>query len=1184
MSGSKRSLRITVASTLGLLVNFSLLVGTAAGAGRTGGIAGTVVDPSGAIIPGIAIVISNQATGRQQTISTSSDGTFTCPELEPGSYQIEIHATGFRPLLESDLKVEDGQVLAVNLKLELGQQATTVTVTESSSRVETTDAATGETITAAKMASIPLNGRSFTDLLALQPGIVPASSRQPNAVNMSGCTSTPPSGDLNPGNLSVGGQRETSNGFILNGSTVEEDFNMGAALVPNLDSISDFRVLTGNFDAEYGNYSGGQVVVSTKAGTNDLHGSGFEFLRNTNLDARNYFSADRARYDQNQFGGTLGGAIRRDKVFFFADYQGTRLAEGIETGLIAVPSLAEREGDLSGVSNLLTGNVNGQAWANLLSQSLDDPVSVGEPYYFSGCATTAQCVLPTAHIPLGAWSAPARALLQSIPLPNQGLNSFSTAAFDESLRDDKVSARIDTRRGRNSLALYYFFDDYALDNPYPTAQGGASVPGFNALTQGRSQFVSAGLTTILSATMINEFHVSYLRDANNVGQPQGGVGTSLVSQGFVDGAGKSTIYALEPKIEGIENVSFNDFTMGVDTTGLIEANNTSQISDNFSKAAGTHTFKAGTGFHFDQVNINPDATFNGAFTFTGAETGLDFADFLLGVPSSYAQGDSLAFYLRNRYAGLFAQDSWRVRPNLTLNYGLRWDMLPPWREKYNQLQTLVLGEQSRVYPGAPQGLVFPGDPGIPSTLAPTRYTDFSPRVGAAYSPEFSGGWFGRIFGGAGASSLRAGWGLFSTAFEGLSAGIMSANPPYGYDYTSLAPPLFSNPFVTAASGQDIGQRFPEPIPVFGASSAHPNSSVNWAQYLPITGVPSFYYKNVPPYSASYSLTFERQLTPGTLLTFSYAGSQAHHLLVLVSANPGNASECLGLSQPGEVMAGTATCGPFGEGGTYVRPSGQAVQGTRGPFSSQFDAVTDQKTIGNSNYNALEVKLRHHRGPLELLLGYTYSKSLDQSSSLAEAVNPIDPGLSKALSAFDMRQNFVLSYKYNLPVDGLVRRHNRLTDGWSLTGVTRFSTGFPLTLYNNNDTSLLGSIPNGINNNGVDTPDVAPGSLGINDNPRSGHPAFNQALFSLPALGQLGTASRRFFSGPGIDNFDMALLKDLPLGEARRVEFRVESFNVANHAQFFGAAAVNGNISSPSFGNIVSADPPRQVQLAAKFYF
>ena len=261
-----------------------------------------------------------------------------------------------------------------------------------------------------------------------------------------------------------------------------------------------------------------------------------------------------------------------------------------------------------------------------------------------------------------------------------------------------------------------------------------------------------------------------------------------------------------------------------------------------------------------------------------------------------------------------------------------------------------------------------------------------------------------------------------------------------------------------------------------------------------------------------------------------------------------------------------------------------MQGTRGPFSSQFDAVTYQKTIGNSNYNALEVDVRHQRGPLELLVGYTYGKSLDQSSSLAEAINPVDERLSKALSAFDMRQNLVLSYRYELPIERLTHRRTRLAQGWNLTGVTRFSTGFPVTLYNNNDTSLLGTIPNGINNNGVDTPYVVPGKLEINTDPRNGRPAFNTALFRLPPLGQLGTAAPRYFYGPGINNFDLALLKDLHFTESKWVQIRVEAFDAPNHAQFYGAAAVNGNISSPEFGHVVSADSPRLIQVAAKFFF
>ena len=691
------------ASVAGWLVSISLIACLSGWADPEASIGGRVIDPTGAVIPGASVIISNLETDLKETATTNAEGLYSFALMPPGRYQIEVHQAGFRPFIQSNLVLETGKAQELDLKLELGGQATAVTVSEAGPHVETADTALGDSLGTSKISSIPLNGRGFTDLLALQAGVVPASSRQPNAVVMSGCTTTAPSGDLNAGNLSISGQRETSNGFMLNGSSVQEDFSMGTALVPNLDSIQDFRVLTSNYAAEYGNYSGGQIVVTTKSGTDALHGSAFEFLRNTNLDARNYFSPGRAQFDQNQFGGTLGGRLKKDQAFFFADYQGTRMTQGVETGLISVPSIADRGGDLSDVAGSLTGSVNGQYWANLLSQHLGYSVSTGEAYYFPGCTTSAQCVLPGAQIPSSSWSGPARNLLRSIPVPNVGTNTFSTSAFDETLRDDKTSARIDTHLRAGDLALYDFTDDYTLNNPYPTAQGGASVPGFNAITLGRSQLVSVGLTKVLNPTTVNELHLSYLRDSNNVGVPQGGVGPSLVSQGFVTSSGGPSIVALEPSMEGIENVAFNEFTLGVDTTGLKEANNTFQFSDNFSRSHGTHLLKLGADFHFDEVNINPDATYNGSFSFTGAETGSDFADFLLGVPSSYAQGDSLAYYLRDHYAGIYAQDSWRAKPHLMLNYGLRWDLLPPWREKYNQLQTLVLGQQSVVYPGRSLG-------------------------------------------------------------------------------------------------------------------------------------------------------------------------------------------------------------------------------------------------------------------------------------------------------------------------------------------------------------------------------------------------------------------------------------------------------------------------------------------------
>ncbi len=681
-----------------------------------------------------------------------------------------------------------------------------------------------------------------------------------------------------------------------------------------------------------------------------------------------------------------------------------------------------------------------------------------------------------------------------------------------------------------------------------------------------------------------------MRDFNLIGKPVGGVGPSLASQGFVSGAGTLGIVPLDPSIEGIENVAFNNFTIGVDVTGERQVNNTFQWSDNFSKIIGHHTLKIGGNFHLDQVNIKSNSINNGSFVFQGTETGSDFADFLLGVASTYEQGDASAFYIRNKYIGAFGQDSWQVRPNLVLNYGLRWDVLPPWREKYNQLQTFVLGEQSAVYPGAPTGIVFPGDAGIPSTLAPTKWDNFSPRLGATYSPNFDGGMLGKIFGHDGKSSIHAGFGFFYSAFEGLSAGIMSANAPYGYDYNSTGGrPLFNEPFVSAATGLSNGQPFPSPIPTFGATASHPNTSVNWSNYAPITGDPAFYYRNTSPYTESYNLAFERELGHKTFLKLSYVGSQAHHLLVLTSADPGNAAACLSVSQQSQVAPGSPICGPFAEGGTFTKADGSSVQ-VRGPFNASFDGITYQKTIGFSNYNSLEATVRHTSATMEVMAAYTYGKSLDDSSSLSEPVYPMGAAMSKAISAFDLRHNFVASYRYTLPFERLTGKQNRLTAGWSITGITRFSTGLPVTLYNNTDSSLLGSMPNGINNNGVDTPHFTPGNLALNRNPRGlsadGTPAaaFNTALFSIPALGTLGNVPRRFFYGPGLNNFDMSLQKEVALREGKMLQFRVEGFNVFNHAQFFGAAAVNGNISSAGFGQIVNAMPPRQVQLAAKFIF
>jgi hypothetical protein len=1068
-----------------------------------------------------------------------------------------------------------------------------VTVTDNALHVETVSTQTGEVISGRQMAAVPLDGRSYTDLLALQPGVAPSTSIGPDTVQDVGATILYPSGTLNPGTISVNGQRETANFFSVNGSDAEEDVNAGTAIIPNLDAIAEFRIVTSNFDAEYGEFSGGQVSVVTKNGGNEFHGDAFNFLRNTSLDARNYFSPTRGVYRQNQFGGTFGGPIRRDKLFFFTDYQGTRQTQGIDTGEISVPSSNDRAGNLADFvdskgNTLLTGTVGGQKFADLLTEKLGYTVTPSESYYFNGCteadAQAGQCVFGNATIPKTAWSVPAQRLLTYIPVPNNG-NGFATSAYNQSVRDDKAGARVDANTRWGLLSAYYFIDEFNLDNPYPTAQSGASVPGFDALTTGRAQLLAVGATKTINATTVNEAHLSYLRDITNLGQPVGGLGVSLVSQGFANADGTPSIVALDPKGQGVENLNFNGYSIGAAANQLIQANDTYQASDTFSKVLGSHTTKIGAEFHADQVNAHPIAQFNGSFVFSGTETGVDFADFLIGVPSQYNQSQLNPFYARNKYVGLFAQDSWHARPSLTLNYGLRWDRIAPWTEKYNQISTFDAGAQSVLFPGAPAGILYPGDPGVPRTLAPIDNLGLSPRVGVAWSPQVNaGGLFGKIVGNSGTTSIRASFGNFYTAIDALSISVLAANAPYGTTYTSPAEPLFATPFVSAADGQNYGQPFPYTFAPLNSSRSHPDGNIDWSVYEPISGIPGYDVHNRVPYTGEWMLSIERQAGPNTVLSASYIGTASHKQRVLIEPNAGNPALCMSLSKKSEVQPGTLACGAGGEDTTYYPIGGGQVNGTRGPLGSNFGSNALQSNIGHATYNALELSARHTSGRLEFSAAYTYSKSLDQSSNIGEEVNPFNPALSYALSSFDVKHNFVLSYDYQLPLDRL-SHPNRLIRGWSVSGITRLASGFPVTMTNNGDNSLIGTNPNGVNNSSIDEPDYSGGALKLNRNPRTnGNNYFAASDFSENALGTPGTAKRRFFHGPGADNFDAALSKNLALTEHKSLLFRVEAFNAFNHTQFNGAGSIDGNIGSSTFGNAISAAAPRVVQGALKFNF
>jgi len=376
------------------------------------------------------------------------------------------------------------------------------------------------------------------------------------------------------------------------------------------------------------------------------------------------------------------------------------------------------------------------------------------------------------------------------------------------------------------------------------------------LNLGRAQLFNLGDTKTFGTTLVNEFRLSYMRYSNNVGQPSGGVGPSLASQGFAPG-NAGGIVPLAPKIEGIENVVFPDFVMGTPITNLTQANNTYSIIDNFTKVHGAHTIKAGFQASYEQVNVNPNPTFNGSFLFAGSETGSEFADFLIGVASNYNQADSQTFYGRHKYAAGFAQDSWRARPSLTLNFGLRWDLMQYWSEKYNQNPIMILGQQSKVYPTAWPGLVYPTDAGVPNTLVPQR-NRFAPRLGIAYSPSARDGLLGKIIGGPGKTSIRAGYGIFYSVIQGNSVAIDEPQPPYGLSYTSPGPPLFATPFISAADGTQHVQPFPLAFPPLNASINHPNPNIDYSPYVPLAGMTGPFRGNTYPYNENYFLSLERQ--------------------------------------------------------------------------------------------------------------------------------------------------------------------------------------------------------------------------------------------------------------------------------------------------------------------------------------
>jgi Carboxypeptidase regulatory-like domain len=1195
----------------------------------TGSIQGVVRDPSQGAIAGAQLTITNVETNLQYHATSGADGSYRILALPAGNYRLAVSATGFRNFAETDIVVKVNDQLEINITMLVGSaQQEVINVEANAVQVQTESTQLGDVIDSKKMLALPLNGRSYIDLLGLQAGVAPSGS-----VTIGG--DRPVSGILDAGNISVNGQRETANAFLVNGGDVSEGRNMGTGLIPNLDSVEEFRLITNSFDAEYGKFSGAVMNAITKSGTNGFHGDAFEFLRNDAMDARNFFAPSKSELRRNQFGYAAGGPFWKNKLFWFSDYQGTRQVQGAETGLVSVPTAAERLGNFD--PSTLTGTVDGPAagtgaalsWAQVLSQRLGYAVTPGEQYSFVGCASTAQCVFPGGVIPKSAWAAPAVSILPYIPAPTLAgdVNNYSNNSERNIANDDKIGERVDfNNQTTGNWSWYYHFDN---SNVNSGLAGFASVPGFPAVTPSRAQEFVISNTKTLGATAVNEARVSFFRTAAHIADPSGSF-ASLSSLGFETGAGTLGIVPLAGYKEYVPQVSFSQLglNIGVPTLNTFQPNTTYMASDVFSKSAGKHTWKFGGEFRYLQINERNFASPNGEFTFDGTVTGVDFADYLLGATSDigsngpYTQAAEQFLDSRTRYGGAFVQDSWKVRSNLTLNLGLRWEVSMPWYDTQGKIQTFVPGEQSTVFPLAPTGLVFPGDPGIPKTLAPTRYDNFGPRLGLAYSPGFSDGILGKIFGGPGKSSIRAAYGLYYTSVEDLNLFYEVADAPFGLYWTSPVSVNFADPFVIRATGQSLGQRFPFTAPLPGAAS---NKTLDFSVYEPFNYFPGYNIHNRLPYAEHFNLNIQRELTKSTVLTLAYVGTEGHRLISQNEANPGDPALCQQLTAEGamDVTAGVTGCLPGNENDVFQLPSATVPCTTASPtplpgcvYSTRHAILnpnycpgnallvcygsgnTNTLLTANSIYNAGQITVERKANDVTFLAAYTFAKGLDDSSAFADYTNFENPNLSRGLSSTDIKSNFVASYIWAIPFDrAFSNAPKRLTQGWQMQGITRFSTGFPIQMNQSiGDASLVGSpstdMPNvsgpvQILNPRKSNPNCptadGTGCYFLPPNPNAANPCEPSvgAFYENCILGTFGTANRRFFHGPGFNNTDFGFLKRTQIKENFAFDLRIEFFNIFNHTQFMNPS---GNISGSNFGIVTNARDPRIGQVSAKFYW
>lgn len=1117
------------------------------------GIHGTVTDPSGAVLPGVQVVATNTETGVALTTTSQQNGYFEFAQVPVGTYVISANKTSFKNFKTSPVTLVLNEIYTLGVKMELGAESLTVEVNAQAVQADTTNTQIQNVVESSQITSMPLLGRNWTQLEQISPGVVASSDRF--------------------GTFSSSGSQSNQSSYLINGVD-SNDLPLNTPLiVPSPDAIQEFNLITNTINPEYGRNSGAVVSALIKNGTNAFHGDVFEFYRDTFLNNKNFFQTTAPKFHQNQFGATLGGPIWKNKTFFFLSYQGIRATQpqAGASNVVSVFSPDQRNGDFSADTI-----ADDQAAGGPFRGSTPNAITVNGHTFAAG--TPWATVFPGNQIPVGNFSGLSTSLVSKfVPLPNTTGNQF-TFNPQTKLFQNQYLGRLDhTFSDKDTVWGTMFYQRSPTSDDLPFT--GSTLPGFGDVSTSYVYQYIADWNHNFSGTMINELRGgwSYFNfgavNPQTVAQPSSFGFTGITPQNTA-GAGAPLI-----NVTGL-------FSIGFSNNGPQPRNDqTYELTDNLTKVIGTHSLK----FGFDGRRFSVDNPFfannNGQFTFGGAglfSTGDPAADFLLGIPDSYTQGAGGRIDARAYEYYTYAQDSWKVNDSLTLNYGIGYQIDTPLNN--NQFGGLAFncfqpGQQSKIFPTAPAGLTFPGDPGCTKSGTTTKAGNFAPRLGVAWAPNL--GW---LSGGGHKLVINAGWGLYYNRTEEEGALQNLSAPPFGLtsggivDTLANSSPDFANPFKDIATGQTAPNKFPfTSFPTAG-------QNVDFAALSPFSI--NVINKNYGvPYALNFHVTVERELPSNMLLSVGYVGSLGNSLVRSYEANP-------------ITLAGQAACAA-----DPVCVKNKVNQHIDFPTHSAapgdiFASVGQQVTDGYSNYNSLQVNLRKgFSHGLQFTAAYTWSHALDNGSGLENTgfglrgINPYPQfaSLNYGDSGYDARHRFVASYTYNLP--SLKKMWAKAPDvifgGWVLSGITTLQTGFPVTLGDSGFTSLTcdGSTFYAC----PDTPNLVVSSVGTFD-PRNtsfngkNNYWFNPADFTKAAVGTFGNAGRNFFHGPGLNNTDFAIEKRTNIWhgvESRYLALRLEGYNVFNHTQFLNP---NGNIASGNFGRITTANPGRRVQIGAKIYF